>query len=329
MTGVCLMISSNDFSKKQILLLVASQGDKLSFQNDNIIVKDKSGHVKHQSTCYRLFAVFVLGNLSITTGLIQRAKKFGFSIVLFTTTFKVYQILGGRTAGNTILNERQYLYKENDIGRQITLNKMINQQYALKQIRYKNEYIVESIENISGYIDNIKETESLQQIMGFEGNTARVYFKAFFNNVVWNGRKPRTRIDMINSLLDIGYTILFNFIEAIISIYGFDLYVGVLHRNFYMRKSLVCDLVEPFRVIIDIQTKKSINLKQFKEDDFKIFNQRWELSWDKSAEYTSIFLKAILEYKDDIFRYIQSYYRCFMKQLSIEKYPMFLLEEHT
>lgn len=323
------MISSNDFSKKQILVLLASQGDKLSFQNDNVVVKDKSGHVKHQSTCYRLFSIFILGNLSITTGLIQRSRKFGFSIVLFSTTFKVYQIIGGKTFGNTILNKKQYSYEGNDIARQITLNKMINQQYALKQIRYKNEYIRESIDNISEYISNLNETDSIQQIMGVEGNTARIYFKSFFNNVVWNGRKPRTKIDMINSLLDIGYTILFNYVEAIISIYGFDLYVGVLHRNFYMRKSLVCDLVEPFRVIIDIQTKKSINLKQFKEEDFKIYNKRWELSWDKSADYTSIYLKAILEYKDDIFKYIQSYYRCFMKQLPIEQYPLFLLEDHV
>ena len=33
-------------------------------------------------------------------------------------------------------------------------------------------------------------------------------------------------------------------------------------KEFYMRKSLVCDLVEPLRPIIDQQVKKSINLKK-------------------------------------------------------------------
>ena len=61
--------------------------DKLSFSNDNVIVKDKEGKIKFQSTCYRLFMLCVVGNISITSGLIQRSKNFGFSICLMSTTF--------------------------------------------------------------------------------------------------------------------------------------------------------------------------------------------------------------------------------------------------
>lgn len=57
----------NDFSKKQILFAFLNLGEKLSFKNDNIIIKDKNGKVKHQSTCYRLFAVFIVGHITITT----------------------------------------------------------------------------------------------------------------------------------------------------------------------------------------------------------------------------------------------------------------------
>ena len=70
------MLNANDFSKKQILFLITSQGEKLSFLNDNIVVKDKEGKIKHQSTCYRLFMICVVGNISITSGLIQRSKRF-------------------------------------------------------------------------------------------------------------------------------------------------------------------------------------------------------------------------------------------------------------
>lgn len=93
----------------------------------------------------------------------------------------------------------------------------------------------------------------------------------------------------------------------------FDEYCGVLHTQFYMRKSLVCDIVEPFRVIIDRQTKKSVNLGQFKEKDFEIFGGKWCLKYEKSSEYSSVFLKAIMEYKEDIFLYIRDFYRSFMK----------------
>lgn len=93
----------------------------------------------------------------------------------------------------------------------------------------------------------------------------------------------------------------------------FDEYCGVLHTQFYMRKSLICDIVEPFRVIIDRQTKKSVNLGQFKEKDFEIFDGKWCLKYEKSSEYSSVFLKAIMEYKEDIFLYIRDFYRSFMK----------------
>lgn len=38
-------------------------------------------------------------------------------------------------------------------------------------------------------------------------------------------------------------------------------------------------------------------------------------------------MKAILEYKDDIFLYVQQYYRYFMKRRSVEEIPIFLLHK--
>ena len=36
-------------------------------------------------------------------------------------------------------------------------------------------------------------------------------------------------------------------------------------------------------------------------------------------------MNAILEYKDDIFLYIQQYYRFFMKRKSVSEIPMFII----
>ena len=63
----------------------------------------------------------------------------------------------------------------------------------------------------------------------------------------------------------------------------------------------MCDLVEPFRVIIDKQTRKGINLGQFKEQDFKIFDGRWVLEYKHSSQYSAVYFQAINEHKDEIF----------------------------
>ena len=94
-----------------------------------------------------------------------------------------------------------------------------------------------------------------------------------------------------------------------------------------MRKSLVCDLVEPFRVIIDFQVRKSINLGQFKEDDFNEVNGAYLLKWTANKKYISILTGALLERKSEIFLYIQSYYRAFMKSKPSSEFPIFSWEK--
>lgn len=317
------MLNVNDFSKKQIIVLLANQGDKLSFSNDNIVVRDKDGKIKHQSTCYRLFMIFIVGNISITSGLIQRSKKFGFAICLMSTTFKVYEVLGSRMEGNTLLRKHQYAYSETDIGRKIEQNKIINQTEVLKQIRNKSEYLKEGInllENLSSTLES--ETDYLT-IMGIEGNAAKIYFPRMFENVKWNGRKPRIKNDYINVTLDIGYTMLFNIVDAILQVYGFDTYYGVFHKCFYMRKSLVCDIMEPMRPIIDYSVRKAINLGQCKEEHFEEYNRRWCLKYKNNPAYIQFLMTSILEFKNNIFMYIQKYYRYIMKMKSVEDIPVF------
>lgn len=321
------MFTAPDFSKKQIVFVLFNEGEKLAFSNDNLVIKDINGKIKFQSTCYRLFIVFAIGHTSITSVLIQKAKKFGFFIALMTPGFRLYSIIGANKDGNTLLRKRQYTHNNIDIAKVIISNKMQNQLYELKNIRYKNDYTKQAIHRINEYINKLSEVNEINQLMAYEGLTSKLYFKSFFNNVEWKGRKPRIKNDYVNATLDIGYTLLFTFIDTLLSSYGFDTYCGVLHKQFYMRKSLVCDIVEPFRTLIDHEVKKAINLKQIKAEDFLIINNQYRLKWEESSRYIKILMNPLIENKDCIFTYIQAYYRAFMKELSAEEFPTFLAGE--
>lgn len=312
------MIERTDFSKKQFIFFFPSQGDKISFQNDNLVIKDSENKTKLQITCYRIFLLFIVGDTTITTGILSRANKFGFSICLMNRNMKMYQFISARMEGNTVLRKRQYLYDDLEIGKYIVKNKIQNQKCALMNIRNKNELIKEAIVILDEHVNKLEQSENnINVIMGIEGSAARTYFSQMFNITEWNGRKPRIKNDYVNASLDIGYTILFNIIDALLNVYGFDEYYGVLHKCFYMRKSLVCDLMEPMRPIIDYSIIKAINLKQIKKEHFKIYNSRYQLEWKNSPAYTQLFLNSILEYRDEIFLYIRDYYRAFMKEKSI------------
>ena len=84
--------------------------------------------------------------------------------------------------------------------------------------------------------------------------------------------------------------------------------------------------MEPIRPIIDLKVRKAINLKQIKDVDFQVFNNRWTLSYKKSPEYIRILLEEILDYKEEMFLYTQDYYRSFMKGKTAKEYRMFNLQ---
>lgn len=312
-----------DFDKKQVIFVLFNEGEKMAFSNDNVIVKTADGKIKFQCTCYRLFLIYAVGHWSITSAVLQKAKKYGFFIAMMTPGFRLYSIVGADKDGNTLLKEKQYNYNSLDLARHITENKITNQISTLKNVRNKSDSVKEAIITLNAYRNNCADTQQLQQILAYEGLSSKVYFKNHFNNILWQGRQPRLKRDVVNSVLDIGYTLLFTYVDALLSSYGFDTYKGVMHTQFYMRKSLVCDIVEPFRPLIDIQVKKSFNLKQIKEDDFILINNQYRLKWKKSAEYVSFLMKPLIENKNEIFKYIQSYYRAFMKEEKAENFPVF------
>jgi CRISPR-associated protein Cas1 len=155
----------------------------------------------------------------------------------------------------------------------------------------------------------IKECKNIASLRGVEGIISKDYFGTYFGSQIgWYKRVPRGKIDENNILLDMGYSFLFNFVDSILRIYGFDTYKGIYHQLFFQRKSLSCDMMEPFRCIIDKTLVKMHTLGQFDKKDFTVKNGQYYLSYKYSRKYAEIFLKELLRYKMDIYNYTRDHY---------------------
>ncbi len=321
------MMSTKDFEHKQVIFAMLNEGEKISFKNDNIVIRKEDNSIKLQSTCYRLFVLFIAGHFSLTSGLMERARKFSFTIVFLNYYMRPYAVLPAKAEGNVILRRTQYYYDDFDVGAYIISNKIHNQNFLLKKIRNKSEDLKKIISLMEVYEKSVLVPGlSLQEIMGVEGVAARGYFEQLFRDHDWTARRPRVKHDAINCLMDIGYTILFNLVNAMLELFGFDTYVGVLHREFFHRKSLVCDIVEPFRPIVDASLIKALNLGQIHEDDFYVDQGQYFIGGKNAVPYIKIMLDALLEYKNEMFLYVQSYYRAFVRQKTIDQFPVFYME---
>ncbi len=317
------MLSYPDFRYKQVIVHVARlRGEKLRFRADNILIEDAEGNVVLQHSCHRAFALFIVGEITLTSVMIKQAIRFAFPIILMSSNLKVITRINAAAEGNTALRHRQYHCAINlDIAKILIQQKINNQASLLKSLRYNSKADCAVIAQLQSC--DVAKAQDGAELMGIEGGCSRLFFKEYFRNMNWIRREPRCKRDIINLLLDIGYTYLFNFIEAQLCLYGFDLYCGVHHRYFYQRKSLVCDLVEPFRCIIDKRIRKAYNLRQIDTDDFFVSQGAYQLSWKYQKKYTKLFLKDILAHKEAIFKYCQSYYRCFMKESDLSVFPRF------
>lgn len=304
------MISLPDFKEKQILIVKAEWGEKASlrFLNENIVFA-KDGKVVNRASCHKVFAAFILGDVYVSTGVMKHARKFGIALYFLKNNFDLYARLPSEAEGNYLLRMKQYglsAMVERDMSRLIVENKIENQIRLLEEASSP----VAKEEQWKAYtLSSVRSAEDQKQLLGVEGNATSVFFPAYFREVNWRRRSPRAKEDIPNFLLDMGYTYLFNIIDALLRLHGFDTYKGIYHKLFFQRRSLACDIMEPFRCIVEKQLRKSYNLKQIDPKDFRVIKGKYVLSFDKAGKYSRIFMEMIMEHREEIFSYVRQFYR--------------------
>lgn len=273
----------------------------------------------------KILALMVIGHITVTTPLIEKCRRYGVALVVMKPNLRPVFYWSDSAEANFLLRQRQHSMSADDltIARVIVKNKVENQRAALQKTRRRDPSTQEAITQCAAALDTLPDVSDYNRLMGLEGTVAKEFFSAYFRDLNWQGRHPRMKCDALNVTLDIGYTLLFNFVECFLRLYGFDLYVGVYHRLWFKRKSLVCDMVEPFRCIIDHATLLAFNRKQFSEKDFAKSKNEFHLKHECTAQYYRVFSDALIARKQDIFQYIQQYYRCFMGRKSVQQYPSF------
>lgn len=317
------MLTLPDFKEKRILSVCAEYGhdNLLQLNNDNIcFVRD--GKQVDQLSCHLVFAIFIVGDISITTSLLKKLTAQGISVFFLNHNFKTGAAVMAEAEGNYLLRQRQYTSVNGfDIALRIVANKINSQELVLKKCH--KSYDKKVFGHAKMMLKNVKDRE---QLLGIEGNVGKTYFQSLFSDIGWVRRAPQTKEDITNLLLDIGYTYLFNYCDALLRLFGFDTYKGCYHQLFFQRKSLVCDVMEPMRPVIDYQLLKSFNLKQVKETDFIFKNGRFEFKdgFKTGRVYNSIFLETINARKKDIYSYILNFYRFCMDDKK-NKFPEFII----
>lgn len=319
------MLSLPDFKEKQLLLIRAERGVScgIRFQNDNIVF-EKNGAATNRASCHKVFAVFIMGDISITSGLLKESRRHGVSLFFLKYNFESYASVNAAAEGHYLLRIRQYEIKEVKelaMAKMIIKNKIRNQCALLRERKLTGGLAGEE----DGVIKAVEAAANADSIRGVEGNSSRRFFEEYFASIGWFRRIPRAKEDISNLLLDIGYSMLFNCADSLLRLFGFDTYKGFFHKLFFQRKSLACDLMEPLRCLIDRELLKMHNLKQIKKSDFKVKNGKYMISFEKSRKYAEIFMEAVMNRKEDIYEFTRGFYSFVMNE-DAREFPDFKIK---
>lgn len=118
----------------------------------------------------------------------------------------------------------------------IIRNKIDNQRRFLEFNKKKESEMLEN------YLDELEFDDESNR----EGHSAKVYFNALFEKSF-----TRDEENNINAMLDYGYTIILSCFNRTLASLGYLTQLGINHKNEFNEFNFSCDLMEPFRVLID------------------------------------------------------------------------------
>ncbi len=123
----------------------------------------------------------------------------------------------------------------------IVAEKIRKQAEYLEELKKSNEAAL-----LRSYLFSIEPHDATNR----EGHAAKVYFNALFGMDF-----TRSEENLTNAALNYGYSIILSAFNREIVAHGYLTQLGVFHDNMFNHFNLSCDLMEPFRILIDRKVK--------------------------------------------------------------------------
>ncbi|MDQ2844285.1 MAG: CRISPR-associated endonuclease Cas1 [Acidobacteriota bacterium] len=328
-----------------------SQGFRVGKSGGVLQVKERDAVVQ-EIRLNEICQVNVMGNIQISTQAIQELCQQGIPVCYFSMGGWFYGITTGLCTKNVFLRQRQFALSEQPwfcrrLARDLVAGKIRNQRTFL--LRNHVEPSPRTLAEMKQMAESAGKCSSLEELLGVEGNGARLYFGAFQGLIKvepeedlpqifqmdFAGRNRRPPRDAVNALLSLGYSLLAKDLTVVCYAVGFDPMVGFYHQPRFGRPALALDLMEPFRaLIVDSAVISAINTKMVTPRDFvrsgdavsltaegrKGFYRAYELRMDAMVTH------PLFGYRVSYRRLLEVQVRLLAKMLEgeIEQYPVFV-----
>lgn len=277
--------------------VVISKANKISYKNRFLVVKDgleeKYVHLSEIDTI-----IIDSISVSISTYLLKELSDNKINLIFCDEKHNPFGELASYgmryNSSKKIKKQMNWTKKRNGIiWQSIIKNKILNQMLLLQKISAENAELLKT------YISEVTENDKTNR----EAHASKVYFNSLFTK-----KFIRNNGDEINAKLNYGYAILLSTVNKEVVTNGYITQIGINHKSEYNSFNLSCDLMEPFRVIIDnfvyYNQDKPFD-KEYKLNLVNIFNNKYTYQNKKYTlkDIISFYVKNTLLYVEDETKY--------------------------
>ncbi len=229
-------------------VVVISSRCKLDYSMNYMVIRGE----ETQRILIDEIAVLILENnaVSMTGCLLSSLLEKKIKVILCDSTRSPQaEMLPYYGAHNSSLKIKQQIAWKDEIKQQtwtqIVREKILNQSKLL--VKYEKS---KESEMLQGYTKEIKSGD----ISNREGHAAKVYFNALFGMKFTRSDEENP----INSALNYGYSLILSAFNREVVLNGYLTQLGLAHDNQFNHYNLSCDLMEPFRIIVDQEVRNRI-----------------------------------------------------------------------
>ncbi|MGN1337830.1 MAG: type II CRISPR-associated endonuclease Cas1 [Candidatus Coprovivens sp.] len=243
--------------------VVITKQSKISYKNKFLVVKqDNDEKYIHLSEIDTIIVDSI--SVSISAYLLKELSDNKINIIFCDEKHNPFGELSSYYSRHNSSKKikEQISWKQTDkdkLWTKLVKNKIVNQAMLLRKLNSEKYDLVLS------YANEVTNGDKTNR----EGHSAKVYF-----NVLFGMDFVRNESDDINAALNYGYAILLSTVNKEVVSNGYLTQLGVHHKNEFNEFNLTCDLMEPFRVIID---------------NFVYFNQGRKLDTNYKLDIVNIF----------------------------------------
>jgi CRISPR-associated protein Cas1 len=248
-------------------LVVNTFGAVLRKQGERFLIR--AGDMEMAVSAHKVQSIMVVTGVSLSSDVLQLAADHNIDVVFLDRFGDPYGRFWQNRMGSTAaIRRRQLESADSPEGLELVRGwveaKLRHQLEFLEELAGRRPgmevYFQPARQGIRDCLDQLNRLagtveERRGTLMGLEGAAGRVYFACLGCLVPeayrFEGRSRQPARDAFNAMLNYTYGVLYSLVEKACICAGLDPYVGFLHTDNYGKKSLVFDLIEPFRILGD------------------------------------------------------------------------------